>query len=1334
MFRWFTIICAIFFLSILDSAAQVQNISYHTLTPSNGLSHITVNAIYQDHNHAIWMATRDGLNCYDGTSVKIFRQDKDNPNSLLSNNVNRIVGDAEGHLYIMCNDGVSSFDIESETFTTLIEDQVSAICYNDGLYIAIENSIERWDSEQKRFVKYYSLPDNSLVIRSLLIDSSGRIWIGTQDKGLYTIEKAGELMQRVDDANISQIKEDSHGNVWFGSWSNGLFKFDNISKQLHNFVHDPSLEGSIPTNFIRDITEDHLGNIWLATDQGLCCYITTENDRGGEFESYQSTESTASIWPIITDNQGNIWFGTDFGGASWFNPEYTVYVRYNMVNYYTSTVEHAIIGKIIEDDNDDLWICAEGGGIYIYNRKNGEFRQLLESNGKQIISDNIKAIYHDRERGVMWLGSWNQGLYRYHIASGSVKNYRYDPSYRWSLTSNIILEIVPYQDKLILGTYKSGVAMFDPESEQCERLFIDSPLGRKINTAANLLLDSNNTLWIGAEGYGVFCYDFSRELLTNYRHNKNQKGSISSNNISSIIEDSSGTIWIGHEGAGIDRYTAQSDLFENFDSESSGIVGNRIYQICDNLDNTLSISTGEGLSIFNCETLESRNYSNKMGYNVLSPNENAMCRTRDNMLFIGGVDGLISFDANKFITIPKREYSIKLSSLYVNQQQVQVGDQSEILSKILVNSPSIKLPSLTNSFSINFATTNYIPEIDEPVLFKLEGFDKEWVEARGNVITYTNISPGNYTLQLKAASDSEYISPASLDIMIRSIWYNTAWAWLVYMIIVTALVNYLLSLYQQRLKLSAQVKYEQERIIEVERQNESKLQFFTNISHEFRTPLSVIIGQIEQLLNSKQISGTPRSKVMSIYKSSSELNSLIGELLDFRKHEKGMLKLKISKANLSELLREIHDIYNDYISSRGIEFRLFMPDDAVWISCDAAQLRKVINNLISNAIKYTRRGDTITLSLSIMGENAIIKVEDSGAGIAPHDLQHIFDRFYQSDSNPKISMGGTGIGLAFAKAIIDLHGGNIEVSSFVGEGCTFAVLLPTSLENTTADECTAEIHSEINAFAPVVEVPELLSSDDKASERSVKILLVEDDPQLLSMLIDIFSDQYSVSTATDGAEGIEKAREILPQIILSDIMMPITTGIELCTTLKGDVATSHIPVVLLTARSTTEQTIEGLNCGADDYIVKPFNTNLLLARCNNLVNNRILLQERFNKQPEENTVKMATNALDQKILERAMAIIDSHIDDPTFDIAKFSSEIAMSRTNLFNKIKAITGLTPNDFIMTVRLKRAATMLISNPEMSVTEVAESVGFNGHRYFSKRFKERFGVTPIAYRQGS
>ncbi|MFR9591719.1 MAG: two-component regulator propeller domain-containing protein [Rikenellaceae bacterium] len=1318
------LLALIIFANIADQLSA-KEVVFNRLTFADGLSQETINSIYQDPKGYIWIATRNGLNRFDGTSVKVFRKEKHNSNSLLSNNVRDIVNGDNGILYLMFNDGVSKFDTRTQTFETIFNDSPLAIDYNEDVYIAYRNSIAIFENIKTGVKPIFNFEDEQISIKAILRDRSGRMWIGTRANGIYTIERDGELIHRVQSSEVTNIFEDDNGDIWVGTWVDGAYHYIKEQDKLMNYRKEIYTE--IPSNFVRDFASDNQGNVWIGTSDGLCKYTP----QSGIFQSFQLQKQNSSVWSIIKDHQGNIWFGTYYGGVSWFNPEYSTLKRYEVFRPNSNTPIDIITGRMTEDSKGRLWICTEGQGLYVYDRERNSYEYIFDNMKDIGIVPSIKSIYYDSEREIIWIGTHLRGLFRYDILSKSFKTYTHDPANPYSIPSNIIRDIAPYKGELMLATF-DGVVAFDPDTGRSRKVYEDSAQSRLIAIVSNIHVDHNDLMWMSVEGRGLFVYNFKTNSLINYTHESTDPRSLSSNNVSTIVEDYRGNLWFGHECAGVDRFNAKDYDFDNFDTSSGLLIDDRVYEICDNLDGSLYISTGHGFTIFNVDKMESYKHSSDRQLLLSSPNENAMYRTSDGEIFLGGINGLFSFKSDDLLGLTPMPYKLRFNSLYVNQREVSPNDHTGILSQTLPFTDEIVLDqSSINSFSITFTSSNFIPELEDEVEFMLEGYDTEWLLANSDQITYTNLMPGSYRLKLRSTSEQANVGGTELSIKIKAPFYNTSIAWVIYILIALGVIAYLLQMYRARIELHAQVEHEQSRIKAISEENRTKLRFFTNISHEFRTPLAIIIGQIELLLNTKDLSHEVRNRVTNIHTSSIELNSLIKELLDFRKQEQGHLHLKVSSANVISMLDELCSLYGNYIESKDVKFIFKRTTDKIELNCDVVQLRKVVTNLLSNAIKHTDEGGAITVTAYEDYANVVIGVADTGSGIAEKDINHIFDRFYQGNNSNGVQRG-TGIGLAFAKGIVDLHNGTIEVNSQLGQGSLFTVKIPKELA------CTETKNGIDESFVELTN--SLLLKDHKATQTQTDnnkqphrptILIVEDDISLLNMLEEIFAEQYNVVTAHDGREGIEKAQEVMPTIIVSDVMMPHVSGIELCRTLRKDVVTSHIPIVLLTARTSVEHTIEGLKYGADDYVAKPFNIDILRARCSNLINNRIILQEKFRDLPEENTYKMATNATDQKFLEQAMEVIEDHMDDAEFNIAQFSSQMALSRTNLFNKIKAVTGQTPNDFIMTVRLKRAATILLNNPEMSIISISESIGFNSYRYFGKRFKEKFGLTPNAYR---
>ena len=750
--------------------------------------------------------------------------------------------------------------------------------------------------------------------------------------------------------------------------------------------------------------------------------------------------------------------------------------------------------------------------------------------------------------------------------------------------------------------------------------------------------------------------------------------------------------------------------------------------------------TNQGFSQFDYPQKKFYNYGTENGFPLTAVNENALFVTHDGEVFLGGIQGMISFWEKKLHFTPK-SYSIILSRLLVNGKEITAGDDTGILEQSIAYTPEISLKADQSMFSIEYATSNFIPANRNEIVYRLEGFSDEWnhTDRKQTLITYTNLNPGKYTLVIK--SDGDGIEEARLLIRVLPPWYETWWAYLIYTICTVSLLWYLIQNYNSRIKLRESLKYEKKHIEDLEALNQSKLRFFTNISHEFRTPLTLIVGQVETLLQVQTFTPNIYHKILGIYKNSLQLRELITELLDFRKQEQGHMKIKVSRHNLVNFLYENYLLFLEYASSKQINFKFNKQSDDIEVWYDQKQMQKVVNNLLSNALKHTKAEDTISINVSQEDKYVIIEIKDTGTGIAAAEIDKIFDRFYQTERLDSLNTGaGTGIGLALTKGIIELHHGTIRVESEPGKGSRFIITLKSGNQHFTEeqiirDNTDTNIQQQPETIVPTVEIlpdSEWKEEDNKRIE-DAKMLIVEDNESIKQMLAGIFETFYQVTTASDGVEALDIIQKDMPSIILSDVVMPRMSGTELCKQIKTDFNTCHIPVVLLTARTAVEHNIEGLKIGADDYITKPFNTNLLISRCNNLVNSRRLLQEKFSKQPQAFAQMLATNPMDKEMLDRAMAIIEQHLDNTDFNVNIFAREMGMARTNLFTKLKAVTGQTPNDFILSIRLKKGAVMLRNNPELNITEISDRIGFSSSRYFSKCFKESYHGIPLGYREG-
>ena len=1322
------LIIRLFFILASAAFANVygQNITFNHLTTDDGLSQFSVNSLYVDENGILWIGTREGLNRYNGDDIQTYKLQKNNPNSLFCNTVSRITGNHNGKIYLLCTEGVAEFNLATQKFTTLIQGNINSIYYNDGLFIGKKNEIYRYNEETGNFDLYYQLPDRNLEIVCIHINKDV-LWLGTTTNGVYclNIDKK-ELTHPIQKGNITSFYQDSESELWIGSWEEGLFRVK-ADGTIENFKYNAKDPHSLSSNFVRACCEDNLGNIWIGTFNGLNRY----NKITGLFQNHTANDTQAdglthsSIWCIVKDNQGTLWLGTYFGGVNYFNPEYEIYTRYSYSSNEKKGLSNPVVGRTIEDRDGNLWIGTEGGGLNYYNRRTREFKWYRPQEGRNSIShNNVKALYYDADKEIIWIGTHLGGLNKLDIRSGHFTHYRMEEGNPNTLPSDIIRDIIPYKSLLIIAT-QNGVCLFDPANGQCQQLFKDSKEGKSIKMVADVTFDSEGTLWIAATGEGVFSYRFDTCRLTNYRHDATNPNSLSNNNVNNITQDSKGNLWFSTSGSGLDLYRPATNDFENFDKERNGLASDCIYETQESPSSgKLLLITNEGFSIFNYKNKTFNNYSAENGFPLTDVNENALCVTCDGEIFLGGIQGMISFHEMELNFTPK-PYKIILSRLIVNGREISVGDKTGILQHSLCHTGEITLNADQSMFSIEFATSNYIPANKDDIIYRLEGFSNEWTSTRGlHTITYTNLNAGTYTLLIKPEGKDENLCPqAQLTIHVLPPYYKTTLAYFIYIIITGAVLWYLIRAYKSKIKLRESLKYEQKHIQDVEALNQSKLRFFTNISHEFRTPLTLIVAQVETLLQLQNFTPAIYNKILGIYKNSIQLRELITELLDFRKQEQGHMKIKVSPHNIVNFLYENYLLFLEYASAKQINFNFEKETDELEVWYDQKQMQKVINNLLSNAIKHTEKEDTITLSVKEERNNVIICVKDTGSGIDAKEIDKIFDRFYQIEPTGSTDAGksGTGIGLALTKGIIELHHGSIRVESELGKGTSFIVTLRLGNEFFTEEQinrnpdCVHQIEiskSEADAFlkteleenAPIKRIPD------------AKLLIVEDNESIREMLANIFKPFYQILMAANGEEGWELVRSEMPCIVVSDVVMPKMSGTELCKLIKTDFNTCHIPVVLLTARTAIESNIEGLRIGADDYITKPFNTNLLISRCNNLVNSRILLQEKFSKQPQTAAHMLATNPIDKDILDRAMSIIEQHLDDTEFNVNVFAREMAMARTNLFTKLKAITGQTPNEFILTIRLKKGALMLRNNPELNITEISDKIGFSSSRYLN------------------
>ena len=1347
---------------------EVYPIYFKYIGKEEGLSQLSVMSIRQDKLGRLWFGTEEGLNMYDGEKITTFQpsdfksEDKAlfGSNTIPGNQIMMIVEDLEGNLFFRADRALVKYDMNKAQFQILRETGITAVTsYKGEIWATASDSVYHWNASNEQ-LEFFRKTNISGAVRTIFWDKSDRLWIGTVG-GLYVMDKRNSISCIIPEHEIYALFESSKNKIWVSCRNNGLYRID-PSGDITKYSHDSSNPNTIAHNQIREIVEDDYGNLWIGTFKGLNKY----NPNTNQFSVYVNDHtpgslSHSSIFSLFKDKQGTIWVGTYYGGVNYFNPGSDVFTYYtespipstepvtNASSLHSGTIalNHSLnfpyVGNIVEDDSENIWICTEGGGLNMLNRKTKTFRYFTaENRGITLKQNNLKCICYDSARNKLYIGTHTGGLSCYDIKKNTFKNFLDDIR-----LSSIIQDMQIYEDKLIFID-RGELFQMDLTTNVITPLYKDNSKEEKIGGTGNnyLLIDSKGYLWL-AKDYSIVRIHLKgnseEEVYMNGSHGLGIGGTLK------IFETKDGKIYFGTRGSGLFLFNENDRTFTHYSAEQNQLLSDYCYNIAESEMGHLIITGDRGISFFDPEKGLVKQVVLRSGLPIRSINKDCgLLVCRNNEIFAGGTDGLISFfEADLYRKTA--DYQLYFSDLYVNYAKIVPGDKQRILSRILPFTDTITLSYKQNNIIIGFASNNYVNTQKNTFYeYLLDGFDREWIPTNKTILNYTNLYPGKYILKVreKDVYSHNTVNTIQLKIIIQRPYYATPLAFLIYLALGSIILYNIIGFERNKRRLATSLELERREKERIEQLNQDKLSFFNNISHEFKTPLTLIISQIDLLMQNSSLSPSIYNKFLRIYKNAYQMRSLIGELMDFHKLEQKHITLKVSEQSLVNFLKELYLSFYEYALNHSITYRFECEEENMLCWFDSEQLQKVFYNLLSNAFKYTKQGGTIQIIVSQNADEIIVRVADTGVGIESKDLEHIFDRFYQASNKVEsFHTVGTGIGLTITKNIVELHHGKITVESYPEYGSIFTVFLPKGCEY-FIDDPNAMLVSKLPdkemvkpdtlpdpIFLEQLEMTEasgVLPQSEKGT-RPV-ILIVEDKEELLQILSSLFSPLYHVLLAQNGVEGLRKVQEEKPDIILSDIMMPVMSGSEMCLQIKNNIELCHIPIVLLTALTSEEQNIKGLQYGADDYIGKPFNAKILIARCNNLIRSRSLFQKRLKNQTDFDIQLLANNPLDKKFLEKAEKIMEQYITDPAFGINTLSHELAMSRSSLFAKFKALTGMTPNDYMLHNKLKRAAILLKNNPELQIAEISDRLGFNSARYFSRCFKARFNRSPQEYRK--
>jgi len=1338
-FGVFVLISVLYFFCFSLASAQ-NNLHFEHLNSNNGLSNNSVLSIVQDSSGFIWIGTRFGLNRYDTRNIKTFLHEEGRSGISANDYLNAMLVDHKGQLWVGTASGLNRYRADLETFEVYDQKQKGRrhLSDNSVLSLAEDPAGNLWVGTKSGInvlSKRDTLPCVGLENRTIYALKSalnGGIWAST-DKGLFRLQINGRQIDALffldlstslgldgGESHIAAILEEPYGKLWLGTDKTGLFLYDMVNKSLKHFNdkndHYPDLGYNV-----RKIVRDHTGKLWIGTLKGLITY----DNQSRRFRHYThdpadpSSLSHNSIYEIFEDTFGSIWIGTYYGGVDLAYPKFTNFETYGYHPDGTA-LNSSIIGAIGEDAEGNLWIGTEEGGLNYFNRKTGRFQYFgaQSSNGRGLNSNLIKSLFIDGQ-GKVWVGTYQGGLNYYDPDTRNFRYYTYDERDSSSIRSNYVCALLEdSQQRFWVGTGR-GLLLFDRKKGRFSGFSDNQYCAEGHGLEGNIVCireDQEQTLWVAAGGGAYFLRKGSRSFQSVFPTEKD---------INFVVKDKKGRVWIGAYYDGLWQYDEDSRKLQAYHIKD-GLASENVLGLLQDDEGLLWLSTAKGLCSFDPDNKYFRTYTTSDGLPSNDFNYNSFFRDSQGKLFFGSYNGLVSFNPKQ---IKQNAYqpALQIVGLKLFNQEVEIGGQDGLLSKSLMESELIAFTHDQNVFSIEFAVLNYIKPEKNHYAFMLEGFDKEWNYVQLPTATYTNLPPGDYTFKAKGTNnDGFWSTPRSIRIRVLPPFWKTWWAYLVYAVVIAAVFFVFLRFLVMRALLRREHEV-----------NQMKLNFFTNVSHEIRTPLTLITAPLERLVHQTMKGSFFQEELLGIKNNADRLLRLINELMDFRKAESGFMKLHISEQDVITFVRAVYLSFEEVAVSKKIKYRLQSPTGSVPLFFDRIQFEKVLFNLLANAFKFTPERGEIIIHIEDRENDVLIRVSDTGPGIGMEEQKKLFTNFYQVQ-RPDRHHIGSGVGLALSKNIMDLHGGNIVLDGTdeygLGAGyTTFMVGLRKGKSHfdkhkVVFDEAKGE---QAMGFYYPDSFDDQLTNDNKKGNKNYTLLIVEDNEELRKFIARTLSDDFNILEAINGEDAFKVAIQDLPDLVISDVMMPVMDGLTLCRYLKTDERTSHIPVILLTARAAYEQHVNGLKTGADLYMVKPFGAELLRLNALNLIVIRQALREKYAQMVKLEPTDQPIDNVDKVFLDKLIRILEDKMENSDFDVPALADQIGMSQPVLYKKVRALTNLTVNEFIKSIRLKRAA-QLFNQGQMSIAEVAYTVGFNDRKYFSKEFKKQFGKTPTDYLQ--
>lgn len=1332
-------LCAIIFIFSCIATAQTGRFQFKHLSTDDGLSQSSATAIEQDNLGQVWIATRDGLNRYDGHKISVFKTEDGNDNSLSSSDILSLETGLDGKLWIGTYNGLNNYDPRTELFTRFFaQEGINSILSNkiqevyatkDGhIWLGTSKGLSIYNPQENVFYNdVFNVNHSSIKVESVLelendsylVASNKGLWlIIKQNKGKYDAQKIPVFK----DEHISDLIPAGGDDYLLATNSSGVLIYNKNTKAI---VPHP-INKVQKIDEIRKLRVDNSGRLWIGTDNGIYIYedgIVTHLQNNLEDKNSLSKNLVKSLHK---DSSGSIWVGTYYGGANIWNATNGNFRNY-INNGEKSGLNYSVVSSLQANDKY-LFIGTEQGGLNILDLQTELFSYLTTANG-ELLDDNIKSSYLDKNR--LFIGTLSHGFQIYNINTNSFEKEDRFAAINDSLLSTGVYAFAKDQDQLFIGTAGKGIGVVSTLLD-AEVSFFNKSNGLSSNIVRTLLLDNNKTLWIGTEN-GLNALDENKNIKS-YLYNSNQAAGF---NILTVFQSFDNKLWVGTKAHGL--FVKSNDTFNQVSLNYEGNDITTIHAILQDKDGYLWLSSNQG--VLQYDVVEQKVIALKGKQDGLVGNEfsngSAIKLFNDDLLF-GGISGITRFNTARLFKdsfVP----SVLITGFSTGYDSKPILEYEGDVVDNIAFAKAVKLDHHQRNFTIEFAMPSFHNASSNTYEYRLNGLEENWNTTSQNAATYTLQNSGNYVFEVRGINgDGAKSGITRLDVAAKPTPWLSWWALLGYALVLGIAIYFILNVLKSKTRLQQELKFEQ---LQKERDrgiNEAKLKFFTNISHEFRTPLTLILGPLQQLLADYKGSNKMYKKLLVVESNANHLLQLINRLMDFRKLEQNQFELQSARGNIVKFLEEIYLSFNEYAKVGEYDYSFESVEDEILVYYDRKKLERVFFNLISNAFKYTDKGGAIDIKVTKSDREIFVSINDTGIGISPVEQDKVFDRFYEVEADrekPSPYHQGTGIGLNIAKNIVELHHGTIIIESEKGQGSSFKVALKLGREHLEDHEILKDFKfsddlsqytsqlSELPTFSNNEDL-DLLSDDDKPT-----ILVVEDNHSLLSFMVNLLKPDFNVIEADNGEDAFKLAIKNSPDLIVSDVVMPKMAGTELCANVKKDIRTSHIQVILLTSRSSLIYKLEGLESGADDYISKPFNINEFQLRIKNLLHSKAKLKEKFGSSNDFSPEEINVTSVDEQLLKKAIAIVEENIPNEQFDIPSFSSELGVSRTMLFIKVKAWTNFTPNEFIQHFRMKRAA-QLLELGTLNISEVSYKVGFRNPKYFSKCFQKAYGETPSNY----